>query len=334
MPFARVNGTNLHVHAKGRGVPIVFIHPPLLTKAIFNYQTAELSGMFRTVVFDIRGHGISAPSEQPLTYPLIAEDTVRLMDHLDIEKAFICGYSTGGSVALEAMLSYPGRFYGGIVLSGMPEAGDPILRARIGIAAAMCRMNAGRLLALAICFGNADSGTTFANLHREAARGNSVNWEQYYRCSLEYNCTARLKQLRLPVLLVFGEKDRGFHRYAGILKRELPDCRLVIVPGAHHQLPTKAGAAVSEAIRAFVLERQAGADAAAGEREKSSRERNGKAGPKAMSNRSLHCSASRTKKALPERKRSADASAPFPPSMVWEAARFCVKITARRETRG
>lgn len=269
MPIARINGTSLHYHVKGRGVPIVFIHPPLLTGANFQYQVAQLSGMFKTVTFDIRGHGSSASSPVPLTYPLIAEDVVRLMDHLELEKAYVCGYSTGGSIALEAMLAYPDRFYGGIVLSGLSEASDAYLRARIGIAVSLCRMNAKRALALAICFGNADSSTTFANLYREAMRGNAENWEQYYRFSLSYNGTARLKRISAPVLLMFGKKDRKFYRYADILRRQLPNNKLVMVRGVHHQLPTKAAVAVSETMRAWIQEhqRELGAGAAGAERD-------------------------------------------------------------------
>jgi pimeloyl-ACP methyl ester carboxylesterase len=49
------------------------------------------------ITFDIRGHGKSQYSNKPLTFPLIVEDIKLLLDHLEVEKAFICGYSTGGS---------------------------------------------------------------------------------------------------------------------------------------------------------------------------------------------------------------------------------------------
>jgi pimeloyl-ACP methyl ester carboxylesterase len=68
MPFAKINGTTLHYQVKGEGLPIIFIHPPLLTKANFNYQVAQLSGIYKVITFDIRGHGHSAASLDPLTY--------------------------------------------------------------------------------------------------------------------------------------------------------------------------------------------------------------------------------------------------------------------------
>ena len=107
MPLKNINGTMLHFETHGRGVPIVFIHPPLLTSANFRYQVAQLSEQFQVVTFDIRGTGKVSNRAYLSPMSLISEDIKQLMDHLKIDKAFICGYSTGGSVALEAMLTYP-----------------------------------------------------------------------------------------------------------------------------------------------------------------------------------------------------------------------------------
>ena len=251
MPITTINGTKLHYHMKGRGTPIVFITPPLLTKAVFNYQVAQLSDVFKVVTFDIRGQGESAPSEAPITYPLISEDVKQLMDMLELPKVFICGYSTGATIALETMLTYPDRFHGGILLSGMSELSDAYNRGRLSLAVTACRMRAKQLIAYAICRGNADSKTTFNNLYREAMRGDIDNWEQYYHYSMTYSCTDRLRHIHHPMLLMYGRTDFSFHRYAKLLQKELLLTKTVNVNGVAHQLPTKAGAAVSSVIRAW-----------------------------------------------------------------------------------
>lgn len=254
MPVAEINGTAIHYHAAGDGPAIVLIPPPLLTRAIFRYQTEELSDAFRVVTFDVRGHGRSARSEAPVTYPLICEDVRQLMDHLGIRKAFIGGYSTGAGVALEALLTYPDRFHGGILLSGMPECSDPYNRARLKAAVAMCNRRAKGVLAYAICRGNADREETFANLFREAMRGDPDNWRQYYSASAAYRCTARLSRIHHPVLLMYGKQDRGFYRYARLLQKELLLNQLTVVKGVSHQLPTKARGAVNRLIREWTAE--------------------------------------------------------------------------------
>ncbi|WP_042228699.1 alpha/beta fold hydrolase [Paenibacillus popilliae] len=239
MPIARLNGVSLHYHVRGKGVPIIWIHPPLLTSENFNYQMVQLSDSFRLISFDIRGHGYSGPSDEPITYRLIVEDMLALMDKLGVKQAYVGGYSTGGSIALQALLSDPERFLGGVLISAMSEASDLWLRGRIRAAAALTRLKAKSLILWAITRGNADSRLTFKNLQRAARRGNSANWRQYYQYSLTYNCTDRLQDIKAPVLLIYGQSDRSFHKYALILHHGLPNSQLYWIPKAKHQIPTK-----------------------------------------------------------------------------------------------
>lgn len=253
MPTAVVNGAALYYEVHGKGTPIVFIHPPLLTSANFRYQQVGLSGEFCVVTFDIRGHGRSRPSQAPITYDLIVEDLKQLLDYLKIDKAFVCGYSTGGSIALEAMLTHPDRFYGGILVSAMSEASDFMLRSRIRLAIGLSRLKLSLpLLMRGIAWGNADSGLTYRNLLRDAKRGHLDNIHQYYRYSLEHNCTKRLSDIRAPVLLLYGSNDRGFRRYRKLLQRRLPDCKLHLLPNKGHQIPTKAAAEMGEVISRWI----------------------------------------------------------------------------------
>jgi len=261
MPKLDVNGTTLHYHVQGEGVPIVFIHPPTLTSENFNYQRETLSDEFRIITFDIRGHGHSAASNAPLTYPLIVEDMTRLLDALDIKESFVCGYSTGGSIALEALLTYPDRYLGGILLSGMPEISDRWNRARLRAAIAATYLPSGRLISSAISWGNADMGMTFRNLYESAVQGNAAQFRSYYAYSLDYTCTSRLHRIKQPVLLMYGLKDKSFHRYAGILKERLPSQQTYMLRDVAHQLPTKAPRRVNQLIRRWMRQQTGEAEA-------------------------------------------------------------------------
>lgn len=239
MPFIEIDGTSIHYHVEGTGVPIIFIHPPLLTSENFNYQKAQLSEKYKVVTFDIRGHGLSDYSAEPLTYPLIVNDIIQLMDHLEIKQSYICGYSTGGSIALEAIITHPSRFLGGILVSAMSEVSDWWLKTRISTAIALTSMKAKEAIAFSISWGNADSKLTFSKLFQFAKQGNVNSWKQYYRYSLVYNCTAQLDRIMAPMLLMYGQKDKRFYRYTEILHKRLPDNQLHSVQNAKHQIPTK-----------------------------------------------------------------------------------------------
>lgn len=255
MPMTKINGVPMHYHVQGKGIPILFIHPPLLNSENFVYQRS-LSDEFQVVLFDIRGHGFSGASRIPLTYSLIVKDLIQLLDFLEIRKCYICGYSTGGSIALEAMLNYPERFFGGILLSAMSEVNDWWLRTRISAAAALSSMKAKNLLAFAITSGNSDKVKTFKELYREAKSGNIHNFEQYYRYSIQYNCTSKLNQIQTPQLLVYGQKDKAFHPYAHLLHQKLPVSELYFIRNQKHQLPTKAHTELNQLIRQWIIKHQ------------------------------------------------------------------------------
>lgn len=240
MPYGTVNGAKLHYHVTGRGIPLIFVHPPLLNQQIFNYQKAQLADSFNIITFDIRGHGLSPYSEAPVTYTLIAEDMRQLLHDLGIRQAVACGYSTGGGVALQAMLTYPDVFIGGVMISAMPEVSDWFLSARIRLAEGISRLKGKRLLGGAVGWGNADMSLTFQNLYKGAIEGDIRNIRQYYSASRSFSCTDRLPGVKQPVLLLYGKEDTSFHRYARLMDEKLPDSTLVYVEGAGHQLPTKA----------------------------------------------------------------------------------------------
>lgn len=253
MPIRNINGVNLHFQTNGEGIPLVFIHPPLLTSANFQYQLAQLSDEFQVITFDIRGHGRSEASSTPITYKLIAEDINQLLDHLKVKQAIVCGYSTGGAIALEAMLNYQDRFLGGILISAMSEASGFKLRNRIRIAIGLSRWKSViRMLMLSITWGNSDSVQTFRNLLNDTKNGNARNIHQYYRYSLNYNCTKQLSKIKAPVLLLYGGKDRSFTRYSRKLQQGLRNATLVTISNEKHQLPTKAANQMSEAVRQWV----------------------------------------------------------------------------------
>jgi pimeloyl-ACP methyl ester carboxylesterase len=252
MPMLDVDGTSLYYNVKGKGIPIIFIHPPVLTHVNFKYQIEELSQNFKVITFDIRGHGRSQYSRRPITYPLIVEDIRQLLDHLEINKAFICGYSTGGSIVLEFLLAYADRSLGGIVISGMPEAKDRHLKNKISLGIALAKAGAVSVLALSISRSNSNTLGLFIKMFKEARKGDARNIEQYYRYSLHYNCTKQLRNINLPILLAYGEEDQTFRYYAKLLHDKLPCNELKFINHVQHQVPTKTSADLNDLIKKFV----------------------------------------------------------------------------------
>lgn len=255
IPILAGVGNGLYYTVNGKGTALVFIHPPLLTGANFKYQVEGLSQTYKVITFDIRGHGRSAFSEQPITYEMIANDITQILDHLGIDKAIICGYSTGGTVVLEFLLAHKERALGGIIISGMSEVRDLYNEKRIHIARLLSKTGAKKLLGLAVSWGNSNSMEIFKHMYREAIRGDTRNISQYYNYSLHYNCTQQLHSIDFPVLLIYGNKDKAFHPYAKLLHEKLPYNELKIIH-EKHQIPTKSSDELNHIIHEFAVKIQ------------------------------------------------------------------------------
>lgn len=101
--------------AADRGEPALLVHG-FASSARVNWADTgwlrTLSGDGRrAVAFDHRGHGASDKPHDPADYatPLMAEDALRLLDHLGIERADVIGYSMGARVAAFLALRAPDR---------------------------------------------------------------------------------------------------------------------------------------------------------------------------------------------------------------------------------
>lgn len=107
------NGVRIHFTDEGTGEPVILIHG-FAANADLNWRvpgiTQGLTEDYRVIALDDRGHGLSEKPHDVDAYGMnMVDDVIRLMDHLEIEKAHIVGYSMGGFIALKLVTTYPDR---------------------------------------------------------------------------------------------------------------------------------------------------------------------------------------------------------------------------------
>src|SRR5260221_14391170 len=79
--------------------PAVVLSHSLATKAeVWGYQLPLLSRHFRVILYDVRGHGESEASRDSYSLEELANDVVKLLDHLSIARAALVGISLGGMI--------------------------------------------------------------------------------------------------------------------------------------------------------------------------------------------------------------------------------------------
>lgn len=107
------NGVRIHYTVEGKGEPVVLIHG-VAANADLNWRRPgvirALSQHYKVIAFDLRGHGLSGKPQDPDAYGSeMIEDIARLMDHLQIPKAHVAGYSLGGFLLLKFLAVHPER---------------------------------------------------------------------------------------------------------------------------------------------------------------------------------------------------------------------------------
>jgi 3-oxoadipate enol-lactonase len=107
MAFFNANGMSIHYLARGRGEPLLLIHGLGCSGADWAFQVAALEQRFRVIVPDLPGSGHSSAPQHGYDIAEFAAILWSLLEHLQIGKTNIVGFSLGGAVALEMATSRP-----------------------------------------------------------------------------------------------------------------------------------------------------------------------------------------------------------------------------------
>jgi pimeloyl-ACP methyl ester carboxylesterase len=107
------DGAEIWYATYGAGPAVILLHGGLGHSGNWGYQVPDLVASGRqVVVIDSRGHGRSTRDDQPFTYELMAADVLGVMDHLEIDKAALVGWSDGACTALILADKHPERVSG------------------------------------------------------------------------------------------------------------------------------------------------------------------------------------------------------------------------------
>lgn len=98
----------LHYQRSGQGDSLVILHGLFGTLENWGSHIKNLSEHFDVIAVDLRNHGRSAHHDE-MSYPLMAEDLVELLNDLEINRTHLLGHSMGGKVAMQFALTYGDR---------------------------------------------------------------------------------------------------------------------------------------------------------------------------------------------------------------------------------
>ncbi|HZD48859.1 MAG TPA: alpha/beta fold hydrolase [Silvibacterium sp.] len=124
------NDAQLFYTTVGQGPDLVLLHPTPCDHRFWLRVAEALSGRYRVILPDLRGHGQSEAGNGPITVEKLGADAVKLLDVLGIPRALFAGCSIGGYVLYELWREAPARVSALAFCCSRPQADAEANRAK------------------------------------------------------------------------------------------------------------------------------------------------------------------------------------------------------------
>ncbi|MCZ2392155.1 MAG: alpha/beta hydrolase [Acidobacteria bacterium] len=223
--FATVNGIKMYYEMHGTGKPLVLIHGGGSTiETSFARLMPLVSKHFRVIAMELQAHGRTEDRDAPESFEQDADDVAALLRELKIGKASILGFSNGGNTAMQIAYRHPelvdhlivaSAFYkrSGFpagFLDGMKNAPFEVMPQVFKDAFLKVNPNAEQLRKM--FEKDRDRMATFKDWDDEV-----------------------LRSIKVPTLLLSGDRDAMSVEHTVAMSRLFPNCRLMIFPALHGQ---------------------------------------------------------------------------------------------------
>ena len=121
MPNAEINGAQIYYELHGQGFPLVLSHGGWTDTSHWMPNIGPLSLRWQVVLWDRRGCGRSSDPGEGHSWQVWRDDLRGLLDHLEIEDAYVGGCSYGALLSLELALEWPQLVRALVLESASPD---------------------------------------------------------------------------------------------------------------------------------------------------------------------------------------------------------------------
>jgi pimeloyl-ACP methyl ester carboxylesterase len=238
--YIAANGVNYWFEIRGKGEPMVLLHGGLMSTGAFGPVLTKLAESRRVIGIDLQGHGRTALGSRQLRPEDIGRDLGVVIQALGLRQVDVMGYSFGGTTALQLAFQQP-TLVRRLVLVSTPYARD-------GWFAEMLPQQAALSAVMADAMKDSPIYKSYAAIAPQPQDFPRLldGMGEFMRRS--YDWSASVKQLIMPVMLVYGDADMvrpehmvsfyqllgGGLRDAGWMREHMSRNRLAILPDLTH----------------------------------------------------------------------------------------------------
>ncbi len=233
MPRAQVNGIEIDYEDGGRGPAVLLSHGYSATGRMWTPQRPALEPKFRLITWDMRGHGQTESPGDPAAYsePLTVADIRGLLQFLRIDRAVVGGLSLGGYMSLAFYRQHPEMVRALVICDSGPGYRNADARSAWNQRA---RDRARDLETRGLdALTGASREMREAMGHHRSAQG-LAHAARGMLAQEDASVIDSLSAIRVPTLIVLGDRDTGFVAPSEYMAKKIPGARLEVIKDAGH----------------------------------------------------------------------------------------------------
>ena len=219
--YVELGGVRTWYDERGQGEPLVLLHPGGADARAWAPSLDALAARFHLFTPERRGHGRTPDVEGPITYELMARDTIAFLEQVVAGPAHMVGWSAGAGVALVAALRRPDLARRVVLISGVfhrdgwvPSAIDPDVYPHEALEPGYSELSP-------------DGPEHYPVVSAKLTR---MNWEEPTLAASDLN------EVTSRTLVMLGDDDEPVFEHVVAMYEGIPDAELAIVPGTSHGL--------------------------------------------------------------------------------------------------
>lgn len=280
MPMVHVNGIDINYEEAGQGETLVLVHNVIANLHGYDYNFAEFAKHFRTIRFDLRGHGKSTKTDSEAkapgfyTYENTAEDVYQLLRALRVDSCYLLGQAYWGvsttanfcadhpemvkawiPVSCQIMETPDGQgFFDGDNLSDDLKQGFrrlfEVARTQ-GMAAVFEERKKTKTFWGPKVFNTPHILELFRQMYATTSPITFLNFP-FIRPARKKQITEVLNARQIPTLLLMGSHDPDPDAIIAIMKQDYPNAHALIVPDCGHYVAIENPSDFNRAVLNFI----------------------------------------------------------------------------------